>query len=142
MKRNVKSIAAAVIAATMCTTITGCKGKDVSESIPNASTSSSVSTKGSRPESGSVSNLESNNSESTSESSEPWEITLALTDEIKNADFDSGFVQMYNDVLKYLGDDDYPQIVEKGIYELVCRRKLGNAYSMRYRSSCDSLQQL
>lgn len=53
--------------------------------------------------------------------------------------------QIINNILtneKYLGDDDYPQIVEKEIYEPVCRRKLGNAYSMRYRSSCDSLQQL
>lgn len=45
--------------------------------------------------------------------------------------------QIINNILenkKYLGDQDYPQIVENDIFKKVTQRKLDNAYSIRYRA--------
>lgn len=46
--------------------------------------------------------------------------------------------QIINNILtneKYLGDEIYPKIIENEIFEQIIRRKLGNAYSMRYHPS-------
>lgn len=46
--------------------------------------------------------------------------------------------QITNNILtneKYLGDENYPKIIENEIFEQIIRRKLGNAYSMRYHPS-------
>lgn len=43
--------------------------------------------------------------------------------------------QIINNILeneKYLGNEDYPKIVEKEVFEQVVRIKLGKAYSVRY----------
>lgn len=53
--------------------------------------------------------------------------------------------QIINNILsnkKYIGDEDYPQIVENEILEKVAQRKLSNAYSIRYHSSCESQFQM
>lgn len=46
--------------------------------------------------------------------------------------------QIINNILtneKYLGDGNYPKIIENEIFKQVIQRKLGNAYSMRYHPS-------
>ncbi|MCM1060664.1 MAG: recombinase family protein [Eubacterium sp.] len=43
--------------------------------------------------------------------------------------------QIINNILgneKYLGDEDYPQIIENEIFNKVIQRKYNNAYSARY----------
>ena len=109
---KVKFIAAIVIAI-MCTYITGCAGENISEEKSVTSTTNSSSAKESRPESKSFSNTESEKSATTSENSKPKEISLALTNEIKNADFESGLVQIYNDVFQQGGYITVADFIEK-----------------------------
>lgn len=50
--------------------------------------------------------------------------------------------QIINNILKnkkYLGDQDYPQIVENDIFKKVAQRKLDSAYSMRYHAAFKDL---
>lgn len=109
---KVKFIAAIAIAI-MCTNITGCAGENISEEKSVTSTTNSSSTEERHLESKSTSNTESVKPAATSESSEPKEISLALTDEIKNADFESGLVQIYNDVFQQGGYITVADFIEK-----------------------------
>ncbi|MCM1062284.1 MAG: recombinase family protein [Eubacterium sp.] len=53
--------------------------------------------------------------------------------------------QIINNILeneKYLGNEDYPKIVEDAVFEQVTKVKTGNAYSVRYHSLSEDINQM
>lgn len=137
MKKKCKFMAVSIMTAILCSTITGCKGKVDVESIPNASTSCSVSTKESRPESGSASNSESDNSESELEEviAPPidvidWStIPEALETDFEIEESPNGLIK----IKKYVGlggDVNIPSTISgKPVYE-ICKDSFLNCMSI------------
>lgn len=104
MNNKIKTVSAALLAAAMCASFAGCANSETSGTgkIENSSSqnskpnSSSQSSTASKPESEDASDSNSKSEEASSLS----EITVAATDEILNAKFESGLVQYYNDVFQ------------------------------------------
>lgn len=118
MNNKIRNIGAALLAAVMCAALAGCSQSGTS----NTSISESNKTQNSKPDnsgqSSAVSKPESenasdNNSTPEAPPSDSDEITLAATDEILNAKFDSGLVQFYNDVFQCGGYLTVAEFIEK-----------------------------
>lgn len=108
MRRITKPIIAAVLAAVMCAALAGCEDDDVPESRLSSGSSAESSDRNS-----SVSSTESDSSSTVPESPKPEGIALTVSDEIKNAIFTSGLIQMYNDVFQQGGYVTLADLVEK-----------------------------
>ncbi len=114
MKKNIKPIIAAVLAA-MCTALAGCESSDP-ENMNEKDFESAVKDLESYVQSSDKASAKSGKNSKSSkpeENSEPEEITYAPTDEIKNADFNSGLVQMNNEVFRQGGYVTVAEFVEK-----------------------------
>ncbi len=114
MKRKIKPILAAVSAAVMCAALAGCESND--QEITEKDLESAVSKLESYmqgSDKASVNSAKSSGSSKPEENPEPEEITYAPTDEIKNADFNSGLVQMNNEVFRQGGYITVEELVEK-----------------------------
>ncbi|MDE6733760.1 MAG: hypothetical protein K2J77_12910 [Oscillospiraceae bacterium] len=113
MNRNFKAICASFLAAVMCVSLAGC-GKsnspvttnpnkpNTTASKPNATTTSKPATTVSKPAP----------AQSTTVST-PEKAELAITDEIKNADFNSGLIQINNDIFQMGGYLTVAEFVKK-----------------------------
>ncbi len=120
MNTKLKTISAALLAAAMCASFAGCAKNETSDIGKNES---------SKTQSSKQSSTESRSESESTETSKPEkpadmpEITFAATDEIKNAGFDSGLVQWYNDVFQCGGYVSVPEFIEK--YK--------SSYEMKYK---------
>lgn len=114
MNRKFKAICAAFLAAAACASFAGCKSSksqgstqinnkpNTTASKPNATTTSKPNTTVSKPAP----------TQSTTVSA-PEKAALAMTDEIKNADFNSGLIQINNDIFQMGGYLTVAEFVEK-----------------------------
>lgn len=106
MNKKFKTIGAAVLAAAMCASFAGCANNETSSTgkIENSSKQNSKSNSSSQNSTESKTesaNTSDNGSKSESEEANSLsEITVAATDEILNAKFESGLVQYYNDMFQ------------------------------------------
>lgn len=117
MNKNLKTISAALLAAAMCASLAGCSqsgtsntGKPVSGASGNSISNNGQSSTVSETEGG---NASDNDSTSESPSSAFDDITVAITDEILNAKFDSGLIQCFNDVFQCGGYVSATEFIEK-----------------------------
>ncbi len=113
MNRKFKTIGAAILAAVMCANLAGCGKSDP----PAAANPTKPNTTASKPNTTTTSNPAATVSkpapaQSTTVSS-PEKATLAITDEIKNADFNSGLIQINNDIFQMGGYLTVAEFVEK-----------------------------
>lgn len=107
MKRNIRPFLAAALAAVMLSALAGCAENDT----PESSLSSKPS--GSKSSSSIISSSKDDNPNSAPESPMPEKITYAPTNEIKNADFGSGLIQMNNEVFRQGGYITVAELAEK-----------------------------
>ncbi len=112
MKKNIKPIIAAVLAAAVCAALAGCESSDP-ENMTEKDFESVVKNLESYVQSSDKASAKSGKSSKPEENSEPEEIAYAPTDEIKNADFNSGLVQMNNEVFRQGGYITVAEFVEK-----------------------------
>ncbi len=112
MNRKLKSISAALLAAAMCASFTGCANNEKSDSL-DSNTESSTTTSGDQSSTESEPESESTDTSKPEKPADLPEITFAATDEIKNAGFDSGLVQWYNDVFQCGGYVSVPEFIKK-----------------------------
>lgn len=112
MNRKIKAICAALLAAVMCASLAGCGKSDppaaANPAKPNA-TSSKPNTTTSKPNT-TVSDPAPAQSATVST---PEKAALAISDEIKNADFNSGLIQINNDIFQMGGYFTVAEFVEK-----------------------------
>ncbi len=109
MNRNFKAIGAAVLTAVMCVSLTGCANNANNEK-PSKLNESNIE---SRIESNFNVNSNNQSSSTPDEISEPKEVKLEPTDEIKNAKLNSGLVQYNNDIFQRGGYITAADFVEK-----------------------------
>lgn len=110
MNSRFKTICAAFLAAAMCASFAGCKsskpsGGNTVKQPTNTTTSKPGSTTTSKPN--------TTVSKPAPTASTPEKATLAITDEIKNADFNSGLIQINNDIFQMGGYLTVAEFVEK-----------------------------
>lgn len=114
MNRNFKAIGAAVLAAVMCASSAGCAKKEDTGVYVDKDGNISINESKLEDHVNSVFGGDTNNpTSSASEISEPKEVKLEPTDEIKNAALNSGLVQYNNDIFQRGGYITVPDFVEK-----------------------------
>ncbi len=108
MNRKLKTISAALLAATICASLAGCANNEK----PNSENSKYTELNESNIESYIESVFGGGNS-SAPETSEPEEYKPEVTDEIKNAALNSGLIQLNNDIFQRGGYMTAADLVEK-----------------------------
>ncbi len=106
MNRNFKIIGAALLAAVMCASFAGCAKEEKKSELNESNIESHI-------ESIFGGGSTSSDSSAKPEESEPEEVKLAMTDEIKNAALGSGLVQLNNDIFQRGGYMTAADFVEK-----------------------------
>lgn len=109
MNRNLKAIGAAILAAVMCASFAGCAKEDNGVYVDK---NGNISINESKFEDH-VNSAFGGGNNTTSSSNGTKEVTLAMTDEIKNAAPGSGFVQYNNDIFQRGGYMTVADFVEK-----------------------------
>lgn len=114
MNRNFKAIGAAVLAAVMCASSAGCAKKEDTGVYVDKNGNISINESKLEDHVNSVFGGDTSNpTSSASEVSQPKEVKLEPTDEIKNAALNSGLVQYNNDIFQRGGYITVPDFVEK-----------------------------
>lgn len=115
MNRNFKAIGAAMLAAVMCASLAGCSKKEDNGVYVDKDGNISVNESKFEDHINSVFGGSSNipSSSVPTETSEPEDIKFAMTNEIKNADLDSGLIQLNNEVFQQGGYITVADFVEK-----------------------------
>lgn len=111
MNKNFKTIGAALLAAAMCASLAGCSKKDDNGVYIDKNGNISVNESKFENHVNSVFGGGTNSSKPTS--SAPEEVKFAMTDEIKNAAFNSGLIQLNNDIFQMGGYMTVADFVEK-----------------------------
>lgn len=111
MNRNFKAIGAAILAAVMCASFAGCSKKD--DNGVYIDKDGNVSVNESKFENYVNSALGGGDTNNSTSSSEPEEIKFVVSEEIKNADFESGLIQLNNDIFQMGGYMTVADFVEK-----------------------------
>lgn len=112
MNRKFKAICAAFLAAAMCASFAGCKNskssveKQIEKQINNTTNSKPAV----KPNNTTTSKPAQVQSPATSK---PEKVTFAMTDDIKNAAFESGLIQINNDIFQVGGYMTVADFVEK-----------------------------
>lgn len=114
MNRNFKAICAAVLAAAACASFAGCKSDKAQGSTqinnkPATTASKPAATTASKP----ATTVSTPAPTQSAVNSTPASSAFAVTDEIKNADFNSGLIQINNDIFQMGGYLTVAEFVEK-----------------------------
>ena len=105
MNRKLKTIGAAMLAAAMCASLAGCAKEEEKPKLTESNIESHLESV--------FGNNSNNNPPSQDSTTSESEIKYEMTDEIKNAALDSGFIQINNEVFQQGGYITVADFVEK-----------------------------
>lgn len=113
MNKKVKIIGAALLAATICASFAGCSKKDDTGVYADKNGNISVNESKLENHVNSVFGGETGKSDPSSAESEQEKYKFAVSDEIKKAAFNTGTVQLNNDIFQFDGKMTVAEFVEK-----------------------------